>query len=67
VVQSITVKGPSVSFVAVELMMSKFDLTLGAGGILQDAALDLITDRPVTNNSFRVFTELSAAASMGSD
>ncbi len=31
VVQSVRVNGASVSFVAVELMMSKFDLTLGAG------------------------------------
>ena len=30
-VQSVRVNGASVSFVAVELMMSKFDLTLGAG------------------------------------
>lgn len=35
VVQSVTVNGASVSFVAVELMMSKFDLTLGAGGTMR--------------------------------
>jgi hypothetical protein len=35
VVQSVTVNGSSVSFVAVELMMSKFDLTLGAGGTMK--------------------------------
>jgi hypothetical protein len=35
VVQSVTVNGTSVSFVAVELMMSKFDLTLGAGGTMK--------------------------------
>jgi hypothetical protein len=35
VVQSVTVNGASVSFVAVELMMSKFDLTLGASGTMK--------------------------------
>jgi hypothetical protein len=35
VVQSVTVNGASVSFVAVELMMSRFDLTLGAGGTMK--------------------------------
>jgi hypothetical protein len=35
VVQSVTVNGPSVNFVAVELMMSKFNLTLGAGGTMK--------------------------------
>jgi hypothetical protein len=35
VVQNVTVNGGSVSFVAVELMMSKFDLTLGAGGTMK--------------------------------
>lgn len=35
VVQSVKVNGTSVSFVAVEMMMTKFDLTLGAGGIMK--------------------------------
>jgi hypothetical protein len=35
VVQNITVNGASVSFLAVELMMSKFNLTLGAGGTMK--------------------------------
>jgi hypothetical protein len=35
VVQSVKVNGASVSFVAVELMMAKFDLTLGAGGTMK--------------------------------
>jgi hypothetical protein len=35
VVQSVTVNGPNVNFVAVELMMSKFDLTLGASGTMK--------------------------------
>jgi hypothetical protein len=35
VVQSVKVNGASVSFVATEMMMSKFDLTLEAGGILK--------------------------------
>ncbi len=35
VVQSVKVNGTSVSFVAVELMRTTFDLTLGAAGILK--------------------------------
>ncbi len=35
VVQNVKVNGTSVSFVAVEMMMTKFDLTLGAGGIMK--------------------------------
>jgi hypothetical protein len=35
VVQSVKVNGPGVSFVAVELMMSKFDLTLDADGTMK--------------------------------
>jgi hypothetical protein len=35
VVQEVTVKGPSVKFVAVELMMTPFDLALGPDGTLK--------------------------------
>jgi len=35
VVQSVKVNRTHVSFVAVEMMMTKFDLTLGAGGIMK--------------------------------
>jgi hypothetical protein len=50
VVQSVKVNGPSVSFVAVEMMMTKFDLTLGAGGIMRGT----ITAQQGPPNSARV-------------
>ena len=39
-------------------------VTLGAGGIVQDASLDLITGRAFTNNLIRFYIELGAAASI---
>jgi hypothetical protein len=45
VVQSVKVNGASVSFIATELMMSKFDLTLDASGILKGTITNKLKEK----------------------